>query len=320
MVARRMRNLTFILILLLACVIGYTNCSRVPLTKDETVYSASGAVGLCVSNYTPKSYFFRNLNVAYSGNKIAVDTDADGLPDALETTLGMNPENRRSHGPILDSVCLKVYGGDPTACTALTSSCTAKADKTEYAGLNRCDLKALGALSVATDTPMTGWDTDLDSVPDFLELLSGTSPLILDNNSDPDSDGKPNISEISGFSNPNVAGAQADSIIVSALQKTDTPEGVDCTGGTYYSASLIQVPMLSVGPYTDLTTPNLSHDYDENVVLFQVVLSNNADPTNVTNGTKVITKFLKIKPGDLGFRVEYNELTSATRAAAVETF
>lgn len=105
---------------------------------------------------------------------LAPDTDLDGLGDAIEVRLGMNPQT------------LDVLNG-----------CNPYLDE-DGDRLNDCEERALG-----TDSCMS--DSDGDSLPELVELLAGTNPLIAEGLADADRDGVPNVVEVTVHTDPNSA-------------------------------------------------------------------------------------------------------------------
>lgn len=122
-------------------------------------------------------FYAVNLNAIpdESGRWLA-DSDMDGLTDAREVALGLDPLNPRSgiddHGSCLDGLRVQ-YG-------CRTVGCDAAVDR-DGDGLNDCEELTLG-------TNSTRRDTSGDGIFDYLKVLKGFGPLIDARDADSNSD------------------------------------------------------------------------------------------------------------------------------------
>ncbi len=297
--------------------VGYTNCSQVSLEKEVPVAFASGKVSLCLQDYKPQAYYFRNLNMANYLDRVLPDNDADGIPDDVEALYGMDPLRRRTFGATLDSVCLNAYGGDKTICEASAgTTCSVAEHKMKYIGMSQCDVKAIAAAQNAIpNSRLEGWDSDHDGIPDFIEILAGTNALVASQTDDPDSDGQTTSMEISNFTNPNFAGSHDSTTdIVSSLTTASDP---NCTGDAYQIA-LDSAPMTTLRPYQSVEFPKLSHGTDDNNFIFAIELVHKTNPTDPQIGRRLVYKLFKMKPDSEPFQIQYLEDTSAAATAIEE--
>jgi hypothetical protein len=296
--------------------VSYTNCSQVSLEKSVPLAFASGKVSLCLHDYKPQAYYFRNMNMANYMDRLLPDNDADGIPDDVEATFGMDPMRRRSFGALLDSVCLSAYGGDKTLCEAsLSTTCSLAEHKMKFLGLSQCDLKALAAVQNAVpNSQLAGWDSDHDGIPDFLEVLAGTNPLVPSETDDPDSDGQTSAEEIAAFTNPNFVGVHDSSTMIqSSLTATSDP---NCSGDAYL-ISLDSAPLTDLKPYQSEEFPKLSHGTDDNNFIFTIELVHKTSPNDPQIGRRLVYKMFKVKKYTDPFVIQYEE-DQSTAFTAVE--
>ena len=128
-----------------------------------------------------------------------VDSDADGVVDRDEfaAQLGMSDTERDSDGDgYNDKLELERVGRGfhPGDASMPAKSCVDREDL-DGDGLLGCEEKVLG-----TDPKLA--DTDRDRVPDGLEFLWGTDPLVADMKLDVDFDGKLSGDEIAAHTSP----------------------------------------------------------------------------------------------------------------------
>lgn len=116
--------------------------------------------------YQVSQIFAINLNARVNSfGALEIDSDADGLPDVLETMHGFNLSNPRSDEACLDGI-KHMMGG------CITVGCDANLDN-DGDGLNQCEERTIG-----TDTQ--DFDTDGDGIPDGYEILFGLNALSSD--------------------------------------------------------------------------------------------------------------------------------------------
>lgn len=113
------------------------------------------------------------------------DSDSDGLMDGIELKMGLRPQGSLDGG-MTDPANLDVING-----------CEASKD-TDGDYLNDCEERVLG-----TDPCIS--DTDGDGLPDMVEWHSGTNPLLPEDLNDADRDGYPNIDEVTAHTDPGSA-------------------------------------------------------------------------------------------------------------------
>ncbi len=138
-----------------------------------------------------------NLSSAPSTGE--VDSDADGLTDAQEQTLGTNPDQRDSDGDgFSDGVERWVALGkdkDPTRLFRLMEGCQSPGVDSDCDGLSDCDERVLAS------NPSRA-DSDDDGLPDAVEFQHATRPELADNLTDFDVDGIPNGDEVRQHTDP----------------------------------------------------------------------------------------------------------------------
>lgn len=313
----RRRALITLVFLGFLMTISYTNCSQVSLEKSVPLSIASGKVSLCLKDYKPQAYYFRNLNMANYLDRLLPDNDADGIPDDVENMFGMDPLRRRTFGATLDSVCLNAYGGDKSICEASAgTTCSLTEHKIKFIGISQCDVKAIAAAQNAVpNSRLEGWDSDHDGIPDFIEVLAGTNALVPSQTDDPDSDGETTETEVSNFSNPNFVGMHdPSSMIESRLSATSD---ANCDGDAY-EISLDNAPMTDLRPYQSDEFPKLSHGTDDNNFIFTIELVHKTNPNDPVIGRRLVYKLFKITKGDAPFVIQYQEDTSAAATAVEE--
>lgn len=128
-----------------------------------------------------------NRNAISLGGVVLVDSDGDGLSDEYELQIGTDPLKVDSDGDgIMDGIEVRM-GMDPMVPDVITG-CSVVRDE-DLDRLNDCEERVLGTDSCVADT-------DGDSIPDLVEVLSRTNPLEPEDLRDSDADGTTNIDEI----------------------------------------------------------------------------------------------------------------------------
>ena len=135
------------------------------------------------------------------------DADSDGIPDAWETSHGLNPAVADASGnPDGDTLTnLQEYNADTDPQVFDT-------------GVMAFAVSGLFTLQTRTDAP----DQDGDGLPDAWEIANGLNPAVSNANADPDGDGLTNLDEFNGGWNPQLADNAALSTSQSALFLADT--------------------------------------------------------------------------------------------------
>lgn len=166
-------------------------------TKEITEFS-SLAAELCEAYqpqaqvlYQQKQMWAFNLSSIYSQGVQEPDSDLDGIPDKEDA----NPLNPRSSGGILDKLCL--MANPSGVCQKPSQNC-----EQDFVGLgfNRCDIEISQQIF---GTPLTGFDTDNDGLPDFIEIRYGLNPVVADlGDANLDGDSFSNLEELQSGLNP----------------------------------------------------------------------------------------------------------------------
>jgi len=150
------------------------------------------------------NFIVSNLNTQPVFDKITQDSDGDGVNDHDEfaANLKMKSTSADSDGDGYNDKMeydRRTAGFDPGDPTKPESLCpvTSRNDH-DGDGLNDCEEKVIG-----TDSKIV--DTDRDRIPDGVEFLWGTDPMIRDDKVDVDFDGHLSGDEIRAHSAPKVA-------------------------------------------------------------------------------------------------------------------
>ncbi|QRN95489.1 calcium-binding protein [Archangium violaceum] len=147
------------------------------------------------SNLKMKRFLAFNRNVVVRAGQFLPDSDGDGVADSDELARGLDPTIPDSdQDGVMDGIELRM-GLDPTpGHVDPIPGCNAALDE-DGDRLNTCEERVLG-----TD-PCVG-DTDGDGLPDLVEALANTNPLLAEDLLDSDRDGIPNITEVEAHGDP----------------------------------------------------------------------------------------------------------------------
>ncbi|MBU8894454.1 calcium-binding protein [Corallococcus sp. H22C18031201] len=151
-------------------------------------------------NYAPlnnalklKRFFAFNRNVQVRDGKLMPDSDGDGVSDDDERAMGLDPtQPDTDQDGLMDGIELRM-GLDPLKADVI-SGCNVNLDE-DGDRLNSCEERVLGT------NPCMG-DTDGDGLPDLVEALSHTNPLVPEDLQDSDRDGLTNVQEVESHSDP----------------------------------------------------------------------------------------------------------------------
>jgi hypothetical protein len=185
---------------------------------------------------TIKRFVALNSNVVSRRAEVLVDSDADGIPDEEERRIGTDPVLADSDNDGLgDGVELKM-GLKPQNLPEnvdIIRGCNAGQDL-DGDRLNDCEERVLG-----TDACIS--DTDGDGLPEMVEFLSGTNPLIAEDLQDDDRDGTPNIREAETHTDSlsaDIAFQQERGYGYDIWDEAPTADGRACYGFNIYNVTL----------------------------------------------------------------------------------
>lgn len=178
--------------------------------------------------YRTNKIFAVNTTVIKIGNKIKLDSDADGIPDDDEASFGGNPKNAHSLVPgVLDGVCKMI--GSKALCQQARDQISCNPNLVNKFGLTDCDVKILHLEESAVRPELAGIDTDNDGIPDYIEIIKGLSPINSDSYLDFDLDGRTNLQEISMGLDPFTPDKESESVVLSHSHFEDQIN--QCTSG-----------------------------------------------------------------------------------------
>lgn len=187
-----------------------------------------------------------NRNAIPTPEGFVPDSDADGLSDAEEAILGLNPLDADSDGDYYADRLehqLSTLGLDPLMPNMLPD-CDDETVDTDGDGLRDCEEKLLG-------TDRTLFDTDADGFPDWIEYRSGTNPLFADTLDDLDLDGRGNGQELLAHTDVNSNDARVRADLSYRYRITDLGVGPDlrhCYDVRVSNVSLVSTQDRGFGP------------------------------------------------------------------------
>lgn len=140
-----------------------------------------------------KRFLAFNRNVVVRNGETLVDSDGDGVADRDELALGLDPKDPDTdHDGLMDGIEMRM-GLDPLVVNVIPG-CNASLDE-DGDRLNTCEERVLG-----TDPCVS--DSDGDGLPDLVEALTLTNPLVPEDLLDSDHDGLTNVAEVQAHSDP----------------------------------------------------------------------------------------------------------------------
>lgn len=140
------------------------------LSREVRTHSISGAeqfFSLAQPREAARTYYIQNLYVIHRNafvdemGKLVIDSDGDGVSDTDEMAIGTDPQNPRSNGICLDGLA-QAYGCQSIGCNPTLDQ--------DGDGLNQCE-------EISVGTQDSKFDSDLDGIPDYFEVLRGLNPL-----------------------------------------------------------------------------------------------------------------------------------------------
>jgi len=144
-----------------------------------------------------KAFKAVNLNARLNGaGELVPDSDADGLTDVYENSIGLNPASKDMDGDGLGDKVELILGRDPKVHSANCASI--ELIDTDSDLLSDCEERYLGS-----DDQLP--DSDADGILDFLEIMYDTDLLTHDAAHDNNQDGISNTYEIAVHTEPNYA-------------------------------------------------------------------------------------------------------------------
>jgi uncharacterized protein YegL len=181
-----------------------------------------------------------NMNSRPAVNKLLVDSDGDGIDDQTEfdAKLQMKEGLADSDGDGYNDKLeyeRRNAGFDPGNPNLPVKVCLEREDL-DGDGLNGCEEKILG-----TDPKIA--DTDRDRIPDGLEFLWGTNPLVDDAKQDPDFDGKVSSDEVRSHSSPVLADGEVQASFRYIYELNEQPKRPD--GRACYDFSVRRIHLVT---------------------------------------------------------------------------
>ncbi|MFL5343790.1 MAG: calcium-binding protein [Hyalangium sp.] len=230
-----------------------------------------------------KRFLAFNRNVQVRDGRILVDSDGDGVSDEDEQKLGLDPLQADTDGDgLMDGIELRM-GLDPLTVNII-NGCNASLDD-DGDRLNTCEERVLG-----TD-PCMG-DTDADGLPDLVEALSGTNPLVPEDLLDSDRDGVSNVQEVLSRSDPLSADLsfQAERAYGYSLQLSDkpTPDGRAC-----YDVRAENITVVPTLEHPHPLFPGVKIPAGQNDIYFYMQVGRDNDPRGAGVGSLFIDDKLR---------------------------
>ncbi|MBX5483332.1 MAG: calcium-binding protein [Myxococcaceae bacterium] len=187
-----------------------------------------------------------NINALARQGQLLVDSDSDGLADEDETARESDPFQPDSDGDGISDGIETRMGMDPLTFDTI-HGCNPLLD-TDFDRVNDCEERVIG-----TDACIS--DSDGDTLPDWVELLAGTNPLLPEDLTDSDRDGVPNVDEVTAHTDPFGADLSwrddhAYGYDLSPAPPTD--DGRACYHVRIRNVGLVSPPVRPNPPYSDI--------------------------------------------------------------------
>ncbi|WP_224370257.1 thrombospondin type 3 repeat-containing protein [Hyalangium versicolor] len=229
-----------------------------------------------------KRFVAFNRNVQVRNGEILTDSDGDGLPDKDEEGLGLDPRQADTDGDgLMDGIELRM-GLDPLTVNII-NGCNVSLDD-DGDRLNTCEERVLGT------NPCMG-DTDADGLPDLVEALGHTNPLVPEDLLDTDRDGVSNIDEAIVHSDPLSADIafQAERGYGYSLELTEpTPDGRAC-----YKVRAENITVVPTLEHPHPLFPGVTIPAGQNDIYFYMQVGRDNDPRGAGVGSLYVDDQLR---------------------------
>lgn len=193
-----------------------------------------------------KRFIALNVNALARRSTLLTDTDSDGLADEDEAARGSDPLMPDSDDDgISDGIEVRM-GMNPLVYDDL-QACNRFGD-TDFDRVNDCEERVLG-----TDACVA--DSDGDSLPEYVELLAGTNPLVPEDLSDADRDGVTNVEEVTAHTDPfsaDLAWRDEHAYGYDITPSEPTVDGRACYRVSVRNVGLVSPPSRPNPPYDDI--------------------------------------------------------------------
>lgn len=253
-------------------------------TDPQGLFDVLGSLGYTSrdAQLVLKRFLAFNRNVQVRNGELLVDSDGDGLPDVDEAGLGLDPKQADTDGDgLMDGIELRM-GLDPLTVNVI-NGCNVSLDD-DGDRLNTCEERVLG-----TD-PCMG-DTDADGLPDLVEALGRTNPLVPEDLLDTDRDGVSNVDEALAHSDPTSADIafQAERGYGYSLEPAEPTED----GRACYKVRAENITVMQTLEHPHPLFPGVTIDAGQNEIYFYLQVGRDNDPRGAGVGSLFVDDQLK---------------------------